>query len=263
MDAVSSDSTVVEVEVFGLDQVFFKGLKEGNATITLTASDPERASVHLAFQVEVGRNNAPSVVEDAVTAQLPTNNVLGVGEFAEIELKTLFIDQDSGDEVTSITASSSNEDVLLVIPTNDGNATTLVGRASGTATLSISAMDQGGNTTMIDREIIVNTRPVVVNVLDPVTIDRATPLVVDIADVFSDSDHSFEELVITAKAVGEREGSVSLNVSATQLTITGVMGASPGDVEVQLTATDPMERDRELDIHRDSDQHWSDGRLKY
>ena len=238
VDAVSSDRSVVEVEVVGLDEVFFNGLKEGDATITLTAVDPHRATVDLTFRVEVGPNNAPLVDEDAVNAQLPANNVLAVGSFAEIDLMTLFIEGDSGDRVVSVAADTSDEEVLLAIPIDDGNTTTLVGRASGTATLTIAATDLAGNTTTVEREIIVNVPPAAILALDPVTIDRTTPHVIELAGIFSDSDHSFEELVITAEAIGEEER-VSLNVVDMQLTIVGVMGASPGDVEIQLTATDP------------------------
>ena len=239
VNAVSNNKHVVEVEVVELDHVVMKGIKEGSARITLTAVDPEGASVDLSFQVKVGPNNPPIVVEEEVASQLPENNVLGVAALAEIELDRMFSEPDSGDTITSITATSSDESTLLVIPTDEGQTTTLVGRSSGTATLTITAMDQGGNVTSIVNEIIVNASPEEAMPLDAVTLDRNTPLDVDLSGVFSDADHSADELVISADVIGDDVNRVTLVVTGTQLTITGVMGASPGDVEIQLTATDP------------------------
>ncbi|MCY3857574.1 MAG: hypothetical protein OXG25_01555 [Gammaproteobacteria bacterium] len=239
VNATSSNKQVVEVEVAELDHVTFSGLKEGEARITLTAIDPDGESVDLSFVVKVGPNNPPIVNEEAVAMQLPENNVLGVAEIVALEMDSMFSEPDSGDEITSVKSVSSNERVLLAIPTDDGNTTTLVGRSSGTATLTISAMDKGGNVTSIENEIIVNAAPHETAPLDPITLDRTTPQVVDVSGVFADADHTVDQLVIIAEEIGEGMGRVTLNVSGTQLTVSGVMGATPGDVEIQLTATDP------------------------
>ena len=239
VNAISSNKQVVEVEVAELDHVTFRGLKEGEARITLTAIDPDGESADLSFVVKVGPNNPPIVNEDAVAMQLPENNVLGVAEIVAIVLDSMFSEPDSGDEITSLKAVSSNERVLLAIPTDDGNTTTLVGRSSGAATLTITAMDKGGNVTSIENEIIVNASPEETAPLDPITLDRTTPQVVDVSAVFTDLDHTVDELEITAEAIGEGIGRVTLEVSGTELTVSGVMGATPGDVDIQLTATDP------------------------
>lgn len=239
INATSSNDKIVEVNVSGLDHVLLKGIKEGQAQVTLTAVDPEGATAELAFSVTVGPNNPPVVNEEALAAQLPKDNVLSVAGFTKIALDEMFSEPDNGDEIVSVTAHSSDESVLLAIPTDKGNSMTLVGRKSGTATFTVIATDRAGNETSAENEIVVNAPPVEVTPLDPITLDRTTPHVVDVGGVFADPDHSIDELVITASTVEEDIELVTLEVIGTQLTISGIMGASPGDAEIQLTATDP------------------------
>ncbi|MCY4093565.1 MAG: hypothetical protein OXG05_00405 [Gammaproteobacteria bacterium] len=241
VDASSSDMTKVAVSTSGLDDVKFSGVavteEDAPVTVTLTASDPEGASVNLTFDVHVGENNGPVADADAFAMRLPADNTINIGAFADIELDGLFSDPDGGDMVTSITAMSSDNDVLLVI-VNDGTAT-LVGRSSGEATLTITAMDMGGNATPVMETIIVNAAPEESMPLDPQTLDRVTPHVVDVSGVFTDSDDGDGCLVIPADTLGDGQDRVMLDVMGFELTITGVAGIEPGDVEIVLTATDP------------------------
>ena len=243
VNASSSDMTKVTATEKGLDGVTIMGVAETEeempVTVTLTASDPEGASVDLTFDVHVGPNNKPVADADAFMAALPENNTINVGATADIELDGLFSDPDGGDMITSITASTSDEDVLLVVSTNDGDSITLVGRSSGMAVLTITAMDGGGNSTSESAEITVNEAPAESMPIDPVEMDRVTPHVVDISGVFTDGDDGADMLTITAEAIGEGMDRVTLEIMDGQLTITGVLGVMPGDVEIQLTATDP------------------------
>ena len=147
VNASSSDMTKVTVMETGLDGVKFYGVGETEedapVVVTLKATDPEGASHTLTFNVNVGANNPPVADSDAFMAALPENNTINVGSTFDIDLDGLFSDPDGGDMVTSITAAPSDEDVLLVVSTNMGDSVTLVGRASGMATLTITAMDGG------------------------------------------------------------------------------------------------------------------------
>lgn len=243
INAASSDKTKVTATEKGLDGVTIMGValteEDAPVVITLTATDPDGASETLTFNVNVGENGPPEADSAAFMAALPEDNTINVGATADIDLDGLFSDPDEGDMVTSVTAATSDEDVLLVVSTNNGDSVTLVGRASGMATLTITATDGGGNSTSEMAEITVNAAPEEAMPLDPQTLDRVTPHVVSVADVFTDSDDGDESLVITAEAVGDGMDRVTLDVMGFDLTITGVMGIEPGDVEIELTATDP------------------------
>ena len=239
VSATSNNSKIATVKVSGLDDVTFNGVAIGEARVTLTAEDPGGATASLSFKVTVSENNDPIANEDVFKARLPVENTINVGATADIELDGLFSDKDGGDMVESVTATTSDESVLLVVATNDGKTATLVGRKSGTADLTITATDKAGNSAEVSTKITVNAVPEEAMPLDPQTLNRITPLAVDVSEIFSDSDDGADSLVITAATIGDGADRATVEVMDGTLTITGVMGIEPGDVEIKLTATDP------------------------
>ena len=128
---------------------------------------------------------------------------------------------------------------LAVVFDAETGTVTLVGRSPGNATLTVTAMDGGGNFTSEMAEITINAAPEEAVPLDPQSLDRVTPVVADVSSVFTDSDDGDDSLMITAEAISGNTESVTLAVDGFDLTITGVEDSDLGDVEIQLTATDP------------------------
>ncbi len=236
VDAASSMKQVATVMVSGLDQVTIRGLSEGMATITLTADDGEGGTVTLTFMVKVTTNQPPVADKDAFMARLPATDTVNVGATFDLALVGLFTDPDEGDMVGLPQAMTSDEDVLLVVVTNDGATATLVGRASGMATLTLTATDEAGNKTSVSQAITVNAAPAEAQPLAARTLDRVTPQAVDLGGLFTDADDGADRLIITATTVGEGADRATATVAGTTLTLAGV---ALGEVDIRLTATDP------------------------
>ncbi len=236
VDAASSMKQVATVTVSGLDELTIQGLSEGMATITLTADDGEGGTVTLKFMVKVTTNRPPAADKDAFMARLPEADTVNVGATFDLALSGLFTDPDEGDMVGLPQAMTSDEAVLLVVVTNDGATATLVGRASGMATLTLTATDEAGNKTSVSQAITVNAAPAEAQPLAARTLDRVTPQAVDLGGLFTDTDDGADGLVITATPVGEGADRATATVAGTTLTLEGV---ALGEVDIELTATDP------------------------
>ena len=134
--ASSSSTTVATVTVSGSD-VQVSGHEEGDATITVTATDPGGLSATQSFEVEVEpASNRPPFVADS----LPDIGNATAGETRRANLLDVFEDPD-GDDLTWTTESSDTAAVRSLV-TDD--TISVVAVAAGSATVTVTATDEGG-----------------------------------------------------------------------------------------------------------------------
>jgi len=136
--AASSDTSKATVAVASDHSSLTVSAKSrGTATITVTANDGNGGSVDDSFTVTV--KSAP-----VAASSIADVSALEVDATQEVSLSGVFSDAD-GDSLT-ITAASSDEGKVTVSVVSDGSKLTITGVAQGTATISVTARDSGGNT---------------------------------------------------------------------------------------------------------------------
>ena len=135
LSAASSNSEVADASISG-SAVQIRGVSPGNATVTVTATDPDSLTAQVRFDVLVP-NRAPEIIRTIPEVRLPPGGVGG------ILLSAFFSDPDA--QTLSYQAESSNPSVMTVSVTGDTLIMTAgdVGTATGTAT----ATDPGGLST--------------------------------------------------------------------------------------------------------------------
>ncbi len=149
----SSDTTVATTTTSG-DAVTVTAVSPGQATITVTGTDPGGLAAALSFSVtvfETPPNRAPTP-----EGTMPDRG-LQEGETATVDASTYFRDRD-GDPLT-LGASSSNGGVATA--TIDGTRVTVSAVSSGRATITVTATDTGGLSATQTFTVDVRPRPVV------------------------------------------------------------------------------------------------------
>ena len=218
--ATSSDTAVASVALLA-DTLAVAGGSDGEATVTVTATDPGGLSATARMEVLVGR--PPVVLEE-----LPLDTV-SAGDTALWVLSEYFSDPD-GDQLT-YGAESSDRTIAQVALWTD----TLIvrGRSGGTATVTVTATDPSGLSATSKMEVVVQGgRPPVVlkEILPGMTMPKRI-VFRQLRDHFSDPDD--EPLTYSATVSDSTVASVSISSFVT------VVGMSAGRVTVTVTATDP------------------------
>ena len=126
------------------------GVADGTATVTVTATDPGGLSATQSVQVTVTSNRAPEPV-----GSIPAQN-LGAGRSARFDVARYFSDPDGG--ALRYAAETSNAGVVSHRLSRSN--LTLVGRAGGEATVTVTATDPGGLTGTQTIEVSVRGRVV-------------------------------------------------------------------------------------------------------
>ncbi len=159
--AHSSDGGVATVSVSGSNAVV-TGARKGDATITVTATDPDGLSAQQSFPVLVP-NRPPAALRTISDLDLLA------GDTVEIVVAEYFSDPD-GDALTYGAATS---DAGVATATVDGETVTVAAVADGSASLTVTASDSDGGSA--EQSFAANVAPLVDPSIQFVTVSTAAP----------------------------------------------------------------------------------------
>ena len=216
----TSNANVATTSVSG-SVVTLVGVAKGNASVTVTATDPEGLSATQKFDVTVP-NRAPLAVDSITALELAS------GDSATLDLSAHFTDPD-GD---SLTFAAETSDGAVAAAAVVESVMTIRALGHGAATVSAFATDTDGLSATLTAAITVtNLAPEAVGTIPPQTVKELRSVTVGLHDYFRDP----EEGTLTYTA------SISDAVSATVVTSDSavvIKGLSEGAVTVTVTATD-------------------------
>ncbi|MYC92984.1 MAG: hypothetical protein F4X15_16105 [Gemmatimonadetes bacterium] len=170
-------------------------------------------------------NQAPNAV-GTIPAQTVT-----AGEVVSLDLTSYFSDP-NGDALTYTATTSAP---AVASPSVSGSTLTIAGVSDGSATVTVTARDPGGLTATQNVSVTVerpNTAPTASATIPAQSIEAGKEVSFNLLEYFSDPDGD----ALTFGASSSNSDVAAAQVSGTLLTIVGV---SPGDATVTVTATDP------------------------
>lgn len=222
----SSDENVVTVAISGTTLTLTE-VGVGIADITVTADDNNGGITSEVFEVTVNStNNAPTIANEISDQTLDE----GFGS-SEIDLSTVFEDAD-GDDLT-LSAESSNENVVTVAISENTLTITEVG--TGTSIITVTSDDNNGGLVSEEFNVTVNevnNAPTVADQIDDQVFEEGFGSSnVDLSSIFNDADGD----ALTLSASSSDESVVSVSISGTSLTITET---GTGSSTVTVTADD-------------------------
>ena len=221
----SSDTTVLTASMTG-SLVTITAVGEGQAVLTITATDPGGLSAQQTADVTVTKpNQAPVAV-----GQIPPLD-LNVGDEFSGPVDGFFSDPD-GDTLT-FAAESSDTEVVTVTMNESLIKVRAVGE--GEATVTVTATDPEGLSAEQTADVTVtkpNQAPELVKDLEHQTLTEGDTIMVDVAANFSDPDGD----TLTFTVESDDAGVAVVSVEGSVVTIEGV---AAGAAIVTVTATDP------------------------
>lgn len=217
----ASDTTRVTVTV-SASEVTIAGVAKGNATLTVTATDPGGLTAEQGFVVTVP-NRPPRTVEPIADRDVYVFDTI------EIRAAAHFTDPD-GDSL-AYTATSSDT-ILAAVSVSDG-AVRVTGVAVGSVTVTVSATDPEGLAAGQDFAVTMpNRAPEAVGTIADHDVYAGDSVTVDVAANFVEPDgQELHYAVATSSAA-----TVSVGASGSVVT---VWGAAVGSAVVTVTAHDP------------------------
>ena len=181
------------------------------------------------FSLVVSPNAPPTKVRDIAPQSLGINDTL------DIELSGTYRDPDAGDRVSSYSATTSNDQVVLAKVPDDRTYVTLIGRGEGTATVTITASDtRGGSSSTLSFVVTVigNKPPVVAVTPTNQEMVRGDTHTLNLSTTFTDPD---EDDTITYAATSSNADVATANVSGSTLSVEAV---GVGRATIRITASD-------------------------
>ena len=219
--ARSSDTTVVAADVEG-DSIIVAAVAQGEATVTVTATDPYGLSATQTTEVTVP-NRAPE----------PVGEIAPVSAFKDdeftMDLSRFFTDPD-GDALAYAVRSS---DTTVVAAGVEGDSATVTAVAQGEAEITVTATDPYGlSATQTAAVTVKNRAPEPVGEMEPVSMFLGGEVADDVSRFFADPDGD----ALSYAARSSDTTVVAVAVEGDSMTVTAV---TRGEVEVTVTATDP------------------------
>ena len=219
--ATSSDPGVAGATVAG-SVVTVRGMSRGVATLTVTATDPGGLSARQAFEASVP-NRGPEPVGTIAGRQLKVGDTITIGVAAH------FADPES--DALSFSAASSDANVASA--EIEGDSLRLVAVAKGTATVTVTAADPGGETADQSFGVTVpNRAPFVSDTIPGDSVLLGDTIELRLAAYFADPDG--DSLGFAAES------------SAPEVVTAGIVGGelivvpvAPGHATVTVAASDP------------------------
>ncbi len=219
----SSDTDVATAVVSGTTlTVTAKG--QGEATVSVTAKDPDSLEVTDVFNVKIP-NRAPkpvgSIKDDMVEEE----------ESESVDVSSYFSDPD-GDKLTF---SAKASDATKVSVSVQGSKLTYEGLKAGSATVTVTATDPGGLSADQSFEVVVNRgneapKPVGTIPDDSFTVGQSAS--VDVVSKFDDPNDD----PLTYAVESSKSTVLGVSVSGSEVTYEGLKA---GSATVTVTATDP------------------------
>ena len=214
----STDTAKVTVAVSGA-VVTLTGVAQGDATVTVTASDGS-LTAQQAFTVTVP-NGAPARV-GSVSAQ-----TVNKGASVDLTVSSYFSDPD-GDDLEYTASSSDTAKVTIAV---SGAVVTLTGVAKGDATVTVTASDGSLAAQQAFTVTVPNRAPEAVGTIGAQTVNKGSNVPVTVSGNFRDPD--MDSLAYSASSSDTSK--VSVSVSGAVVTATGV---AQGSATVTVTASD-------------------------
>ena len=221
--AAASSGDVVVLEVSSSDAtLILTPLAEGEAVVTVTATDPEGLAASQSFTVTVP-NRSP-VATDPIPAQ-----TLYKRQTAPLDLTRHFNDPD-GDALQVEIASS---DSLVATAAASGTTLTVRAGVTGEATLTVTVIDPGGLSARQSFAVtVLNRAPTATTPIPAQTLSRGPSRRLGMAAHFSDPDGD----ALDYAASSSDPWVVRVRVDGSDLVLTAW---SAGTATLTITATDP------------------------